>query len=255
MQTAIPESFVVVDLETTGLHPEQCSILSIGAVVPATGEEFYAECRARDHARVEPDALRLNGCTFERVHDARLSPPAEIVKRFAAWCDARGLRLLGGMNPRFDLDFLKAEWNREQQGWFPLTHRTVDLHTLGWARGLRLHFPGGLPGSGLATDAIYASFGLPTEPMPHNALTGARCEAVAFKLLLDGGAGVGDTTETVAQVLTRQKEKLIAQAAEIEALRAEIDRLQRVVIADHEAVQAGEAVLKAATENRSKESA
>ena len=180
---AFPSSLVVVDVETTGLDPLLCSLLSIGAVVPATGDEFYAECRVWAGARIERRALEVNGCTHERCVDPALPSPAEIVRQFITWCHTRGLGVLAGMNPRFDREFLAA---MAPDARLPFSHRTVDLHTLAYAMAARRGLL--VPASGFHTDAIYALLDLPPEPQPHNALTGARREAEALGLLIAGGA-------------------------------------------------------------------
>jgi hypothetical protein len=55
------------------------------------------------------------------------------------------------------------------------------------------------------------------------------------------------------EIIAKQRDKIAAQEVDLNLLRDEIHRLQRVIIADHEAVQAGEAVLRAAAEATPKE--
>lgn len=57
---------------------------------------------------------------------------------------------------------------------WPFGHRSVDLHSVAFAK----------LGKSLSLDGILQAVGLQPEPKPHNALTGARLERDAFKLLL-----------------------------------------------------------------------
>ena len=57
---------IIIDVETTGLDPERCSLVSIGAVDFSCPErQFYGECQAWDGAEVSADALAINGFTKE----------------------------------------------------------------------------------------------------------------------------------------------------------------------------------------------
>ena len=55
---------IVVDVETSGLDDEKNSLLSIGAVdFYNPKNQFYGECRVREGAEVNPEALEVNGFT------------------------------------------------------------------------------------------------------------------------------------------------------------------------------------------------
>ncbi|MFA6959927.1 MAG: exonuclease domain-containing protein [Opitutaceae bacterium] len=181
-----PGWFAVVDVETTALDPERGALLSIGAVVPATGDRYYGECFVRAGALVEPEALAVNGATSERLVDMSLRSEAALVSDFAYWMRKRGIRLIGGKNPSFDQGHLKAAWARANMpGRYPLTHRTVDLHSLAWAWALR-NRPEVLNADGIKSDELYVMMGMEPEPKPHNALVGALVELDAFRFLIYG---------------------------------------------------------------------
>lgn len=188
---ALPGWFAVVDCETSCLDPDRGALLSIGAVVPATGDRYYREARAYVGACIDHESLAVNGFTLEQITDPSKLSEAELFSDFARWMGRRGIRLIGGKNPSFDRDWLKAAWKRANlPGRYMLTHRTIDLHSLAWAWALR-HRPEVLvESSTLRSDELYPLLGLEPEPKPHHALTGAVMEAEAFEVLLGvkGGA-------------------------------------------------------------------
>ena len=65
-KTACPSSYVVVDLETTGLYPSQDRILEIGAVKVLDGEVADTFCMFADPQMKIPEKIReLTGITQE----------------------------------------------------------------------------------------------------------------------------------------------------------------------------------------------
>lgn len=63
-KTACPSSYVVVDLETTGLYPSQDRILEIGAVKVLDGEMADTFCMFADPQMKIPEKIReLTGIT------------------------------------------------------------------------------------------------------------------------------------------------------------------------------------------------
>ena len=59
---------VIVDTETSGISPEKCSLLSVGAVdFDNPKNRFYEECRIWNGAHIEKEALKVNGFTLEEI--------------------------------------------------------------------------------------------------------------------------------------------------------------------------------------------
>lgn len=194
-----PSWFAVVDVETTALDAQKGALVSIGAVHPLTGDEFYCQCWVCPGAYIDSQSMEINMADW--IEDRTLPSEAEAVGKFVRWMHRHGVRLIGGKNPSFDVRWLEAAWNRAKdegypglyatpaqnaRGKFPLTHRTLDLHSLvlAWAM---MHRPEALLAEGFKTDDLYPLLGLPREPKPHNALTGARMEAEAFRVILERG--------------------------------------------------------------------
>ena len=104
-KTACPSSYVVVDLETTGLYPSQDRILEIGAVKVLDGEVTDTFCMFADPQMKIPERIReLTGITQEMVEGQ--PTPAEAVRAFLDFCGEQDLM---GHNLIFDYSFLKHQ--------------------------------------------------------------------------------------------------------------------------------------------------
>jgi DNA polymerase III epsilon subunit-like protein len=103
------------------------------------------------------------------------------------WLEPIEDRTLLGQNVSFDRDFLKAALGRIHHDW-TLAYRTVDVHSLCIMHMIKrgIEVPIKNHRSQMDLDAILVYCGIPEEPMPHNALTGAISHAeVAHRLLYD----------------------------------------------------------------------
>ncbi|HEX5774801.1 MAG TPA: 3'-5' exonuclease [Candidatus Paceibacterota bacterium] len=171
---------IVLDVETTGLVPSTCSILSLGAVdLDEPENQFYEECRIWDGAHITEEALSINGFTTEEIRKPEKRSEAELVAAFIAWaCDRPRDRTLAAQNVSFDLEFVQAAAKRAGIE-SPFGKRTLDVHTLVWLHmtGRGIVPPLANHHSALNLDAALRYAGVPEEPRPHNALTGALCHA------------------------------------------------------------------------------
>lgn len=181
---------LVVDIEASGLSAQKCSILSIGALdLDHPENRFYGECRVWDGAHVSDEALEVNGFTKEQTIDPAKKSEAELITEFLEWSQHLADRTLTGQNPSFDRDFLREAAERAGLSW-DLAHRTIDTHSLAYMHIVKRGLPAPLDPqhrrSNLDLDAILNYCGIPDEPMPHNALTGALSHTeVASRLLFD----------------------------------------------------------------------
>lgn len=167
-------NFIVVDVETGGLDPKVNSLLSIGAVDMLSGETYYGTCRSEK--KCDERALHINGINLDKWNNEPTVYQA--VSRFYNWIElsCKSNKVLAGMNPRFDFDFLNQAF-MECNIRNPFQFRTVDLHTIAYTKF----------GESLSLNKICVKLGMGKEPDPHNALTGAEYEAKAFSLLLSNG--------------------------------------------------------------------
>lgn len=174
---------IAVDIEASSPNTATGSILSIGAVDTDSPEnQFYDECRIWDGAHVADEALEVNGFSREEIADPEKKIEAELITSFIAWATDRPTnQTLVGQNPSFDRNYIRAACERAGIE-FPFTERTLDTHSLCWlhmqARGVEQ--PTLDRHSKLNLDAILVYCGIPEEPKPHNALTGALSHAEVF---------------------------------------------------------------------------
>ncbi len=183
---------IILDIEASGTNYQKHSIVSIGALdFDNPTNQFYDECRIWDGAHIDEGALAVNGFTEEELRDPSKKTEAEITKAFIAWAQELSDWTIVGQNPSFDRDFLNAATTRAHID-FPFAYRTIDTHTLAYMHmvnhGVEPPFDQQRHRTALDLDAVLNYTGIPEEPHPHNALTGALSHGeVASRLLYDRG--------------------------------------------------------------------
>lgn len=164
-----------LDIETGGLSPTKNSILSIGAVHIDSGDEFYVECRNQGGREIDDFALKVNGFTIQEITDKTkvTSPVAYAILTHWILRYTQKPMLIGENLPSFDVQFLIDAQKHGSSPWI-FGHRHLDLHSLSFATF----------GRSVKMDEALVLLGLPPEPRPHNALTGARVTRDVFKKLM-----------------------------------------------------------------------
>ena len=180
---------LVTDCEMTGLEPTLHSIVSVGAVdLSNPSRQLYEECRIWDGARVEDEALEVCGFTREQIADPSKQTEGELVHKFIAFAEPMSDTTIAGQNVFTDLYFLQAAAKRAGHTAWPFAHRIIDIHTLCYEhmvkRGVTPPVDQEKRHSKLNLDAVLTYCGIPEEPKPHNALTGAKCNAEVISRLL-----------------------------------------------------------------------
>lgn len=181
---------LILDIEASGTNYQKHSIVSIGALdFNNPTNRFYGECKIWDGAHIMEEAMEVNGFTEEQVTDLTHLSEAELVGQFLEWSMSLADRTLTGQNVSFDRDMLKAATERAGRNW-DLAYRTLDTHTMCWMHMIKAGLTPSIDAqhkrSALDLDAILNYCGIPEEPTPHNALTGAMSHAeVASRLLND----------------------------------------------------------------------
>ncbi|MEN9852306.1 MAG: hypothetical protein RI996_249 [Candidatus Parcubacteria bacterium] len=180
---------LAIDCEMTGLDTELHAIISIGAVdMSNPSRTFYGECRVFEGAELDPAALGVNGFTKEQCLDQSKNSQKILLESFVDWVKESTNYTMLGQNVAFDRVFLNKAFKREGIE-FAFSHRVIDLHTTAYVeylkagrtipvRGEKTHT------SVLNLDEILLYVGLPKEPHPHNALTGASVSAEAFNRMV-----------------------------------------------------------------------
>lgn len=152
------DSFVALDLETTGLSPEKCYILEIGALKVEDGQiidtyETFVKCPVS----IEPRIQELTGITDEMVRDGMEEKDA--IGQLLDFC---GSSVLLGHNIRFDYSFVKTAAQR-----YGLQYEAQAVDTLKIARKL-------LPGAEKKSlEYLCGYYGIETDTS-HRALEDAR---------------------------------------------------------------------------------
>ncbi len=181
---------IIIDIEASGVDYKKHSIVSIGALdFSNPTNRFYGECRIWPGAHIMDEALKVNGFTKDQITDPSKESEAELVQEFMEWSQHMSDRTLTGQNVSFDRDMLKNACDRANLPW-DFAHRTIDTHTLCFMhmikRGLTPPFDPQHRRSALNLDTILNYCGIPEEPKPHNALTGAMSHTeVTSRLLHD----------------------------------------------------------------------
>ncbi len=179
---------IVVDVEASGTDYEKHSMVSLGALdIDHPENRKYWECRIWDGAHMNDESLAVCGFSKEEINDPAKITEGEMVRQFLEWSQHMADRTLAGQNVSFDRDFLKAASEREGLSW-DLAHRTIDTHTLCYMhmvkRGIQPPIDPEHRRSALNLDAVLNYCGIPNEPEPHNALTGAFVHAEVISRLL-----------------------------------------------------------------------
>jgi DNA polymerase III epsilon subunit-like protein len=182
---------LVLDCEMTGLDPEKHSIVSIGAIdFDRPTRQMYEECRAWDGAKIDAAALAVNGFTHEQVIDKSKQTEGDLVHHLITFAEGMADTTISGQNVFTDLYFLRAAAIRAGHTAWPFAHRVIDIHSLCFehmiAHGIQPPIDKIKHHSALNLDAILNYCGVPEEPRPHNALTGAKCNAEVIARLLYG---------------------------------------------------------------------
>lgn len=109
-----------IDLETSGLDTSLAGIIEIGAVMEIDGREvgtFHTYINPASTLIVDPEALEVNGMTLEQIRSAPCESAAK--DAFTKWLgqfidkfDKTDKALIGGFNVGFDVEFIRAFWNR-----------------------------------------------------------------------------------------------------------------------------------------------
>lgn len=114
-------SYVVIDIETTGLYAETDAIIEIGAVKITEGNEEHFQRLVNIGFGLSDSIIRLTGITDSMLQQNGNSLES-VLREFLEFID--GLDIIG-YNSQFDIKFLNK--GLEQCGMKPLTNTIYDL--------------------------------------------------------------------------------------------------------------------------------
>lgn len=124
----IPDSFVVFDVETTGLDARSDRVLEIGAVLYekefyiSTGEVKIFQCFVKQTKPISPEATAINKITDEMVRDGE-----EEYKALEMFFDFVGSNDLYAYNAKFDKTFMNAMARRSRYSHEPVVDKVFDI--------------------------------------------------------------------------------------------------------------------------------
>lgn len=171
------ETYVSVDIESSGPIPGEYSMLSIGACIVGHPEEsFYAELKPiSDHFLAE--ALEVTGFSIDKLKKAGRDP-SETMKEFRCWVD----RITQGTKPVFVAFNATYDW--QFVNWY--LHCYAGGNPFGIAGlDIKAYFMG-MSGRlwGETTSSQLPVEFRPDVPQTHNALDDARAQASIFDKML-----------------------------------------------------------------------
>ncbi len=181
---------LILDIEATGTVATIHSILSIGAIdFDQPQRQFYGECKRFPGSHIMEGALEVNGFTEAQVNDDSKISESELLLQFIDWSRDCADRTLAGQNVSFDRSYIVAACERAGV-LFDFPYRTLDTHTMCFMHmvqhGVVPPFDAAHKRTALNLNAVLNYCGIPSEPNPHNALTGAKCHAEVASRLLYG---------------------------------------------------------------------
>ena len=183
---------IILDIEATGTNAAKHSILSIGAIdFDRPDRRFYGECQMWEGAHIMEGALAVNGFSEAAARDQSKMTEAELVTQFMEWTQECTDRTLVGQNVSFDRAYIMYACERAHIQ-CDLPYRTLDTHTMCFMHmvkaGLVPEIDPQHRHTNLNLNTVLVYCGVPSEPNPHNALTGAMCHAeVASRFLYGRG--------------------------------------------------------------------
>jgi DNA polymerase III epsilon subunit-like protein len=177
---------IIVDIEASGIDPNKCSIVSLGAIdFDTPSRRFYEECRVWDGAHIEKEALAVNGFSEASITDKNKKTDKELLESFLKWVKTVGEWTIAGQNPSFDRDFMIATSHRYHINW-PLAHRTIDLHSIAYFHMIKRGItpPSTNNRSAINLDEILKYTGILVQRGKHNALEDSLLEGEALSRLM-----------------------------------------------------------------------
>jgi DNA polymerase-3 subunit epsilon len=180
---------ISIDCEMTGLNPERSAIISIGALdLKNPTKRIYIEMRPFEGADINEESIAYCGYSREDLENIKLSQKEglELLKQFLDEGEERNVL---GQNVTFDVLFLNYSFLREEID-CKIPYRVLDMHSMVCAKLLLQGkaVPIEERKSTLNLDTLLNMSGIPEEPKPHNALTGALSAAEVYFRLIEGRA-------------------------------------------------------------------
>ncbi len=194
---------IVLDIETSGGHPEKHGIWQIGAIeLEKPTNQFLEEATIDDEDEISEEALKVIGKTEAELRDKRKQTQKNLLFAFLKWMGSVDKKDLLCHNPQFDQNFLRFKFMKysNKDPFWPNYHRAFDLHSVAQAKFFEVnkkflikedHSDMGLSNilklCGLEDKRVKIKDGrIEKEGTPHNALEDCKLEGECFSRIIYG---------------------------------------------------------------------
>lgn len=167
---------IFLDVETSGLVPDDSYLLSIGAII---GDDIFYEVLDHSTKFIDKDyettAFKINGLTKKDLQCGK--DPIDVCALLLEFFEKHNVtprtHCLVGINIGFDIKFLESEFKLDDYN-YKLPYQNIDLTSVAL---IKL----GICGS----DDISKKLNITPELRPHNALNGARQNKLIYEKLVE----------------------------------------------------------------------
>lgn len=192
---------IVLDIESSGVHPEKNGIFQIAALDFNNPENvFLEECRIDNEDEIYEEALKITWKTEEELRDVSKQSQKEMLEKFFSWLSQIKMKNIIAQQPHFDLGFIS--FKARKYGLISrISYRSFDIHTIAQEKYYKLHkeFIKDMKGnSGMDLRHVMEFCGLEDkritlydnkithEGKPHDAMEDAKIHAECFSRLVLG---------------------------------------------------------------------
>jgi DNA polymerase III epsilon subunit-like protein len=172
------DSFISIDVETSGPIPGRYSLLAIGACLVADpSRTFYAELQPTS-LEADPEAMAVHGLSLQKLQQDGL-PPAKAIEAFDAWirslCPPPARPVFVSYNASFDWAFINDAFIHAL-GRNPFGHSALDIRAVYMGRS-------GRPWLDITFAEVSRRY-LQSRQLSHQALEDAQAQAEIFRGLM-----------------------------------------------------------------------
>ena len=194
---------IVLDLETSGLFPEENGIWQLGAIdLDNPTNCFLEECRLDDDEKYQPQVLQVTGRTESDLRDKNKQSQKQLLESFGKWLSNIKNKTLICQIPSFDIAYLGVKSRKHKVKLY--LSAPLDLHTIAAAKYYSINKKFSLKQDGSASNFslgnILAFCGIKDERIkvnnatkqiikegtPHNALEDCKLTAECFSRIVYG---------------------------------------------------------------------
>jgi DNA polymerase III epsilon subunit-like protein len=179
---------IIVDIETSGLFPENNGIWQIGAVDFGNPENtFLEEGRIDAEDKVTDEAMEIIGKDESYLRANEKQSQKELLEKFFNWTKNVQIKNCVCQNPQFDLGFILMKARKYGLD-LPFHYRSFDLHSIAASKHFEIKgdFLLNEDHSDMSLPNILEFCGMKDERQAHNALEDAKLTAECLSRIWGG---------------------------------------------------------------------